>query len=120
MKIICLSCGNKVELGDDYDDYAGQVMCVACKALLAIKTKTGSIRGVAVVREAANAPEGDRSMEIICLSCGSKVELGDDYDDYTGQVMCAACEALLDIKTETGSIRAVTVVRETTNAPSSR
>ncbi len=52
-------------------------------------------------------------MTVICLSCGNKVQLGDDYDDYAGQVMCVACKALLDIKTETGSIRAVTVVKET-------
>ncbi len=52
MKIICLSCGHKVDLGDAYDDYAGQVKCVACGALLEIKTETGSLRSVALVREA--------------------------------------------------------------------
>ena len=51
MKIICVSCGHKVDLGDSYDDYAGQVKCVACDALLEIKTEEGSLRSVAVVRE---------------------------------------------------------------------
>lgn len=53
MKIICLSCGHKVDLGDAYDDYAGQVKCVACGALLEIKTEAGSLRSVTVVREPA-------------------------------------------------------------------
>ena len=51
MKIICVSCGHKVDLGDSYDDYAGQVKCVACSALLEIKTEAGSLRSVAATRE---------------------------------------------------------------------
>lgn len=56
MKIICLSCGHKVDLGDAYDDYAGQVKCVACGALLEIKTEGGGLRSVAVVREPIAVP----------------------------------------------------------------
>jgi DNA-directed RNA polymerase subunit RPC12/RpoP len=52
MKVICLSCGHKVELGDAYDDYAGQVRCVACGALLEIKTEAGGLRSVTVAHEA--------------------------------------------------------------------
>ncbi len=59
MKIICLSCGHKVDLGDAYDDYAGQVKCVACGMLLKIKTEEGNLRSVACVRESAGvAPAG--------------------------------------------------------------
>lgn len=53
MKIICLSCGHKVDLGDAYDNYAGQVKCVACGAVLEIKTDSGEIRSVARTPEVA-------------------------------------------------------------------
>lgn len=63
MKIICLSCGHKVDLDDAYDDYAGQVRCVACGAVLEIKTVAGGLRSVALVPQSAvaapaQAPEG--------------------------------------------------------------
>lgn len=51
MKIICLSCGHKVDLGDAYDDYAGLVKCVACQAVLEIKTEGGGLKSVVVARE---------------------------------------------------------------------
>lgn len=51
-------------------------------------------------------------MKIICLSCGHKVDLGDAYDDYAGQVKCATCGAILEIKTEAGGLKAVAVTRE--------
>ena len=60
MKIICLGCGHKVELGDAYDDYAGLVKCVACGMLLEIKTKEGNLRSIACMRQsAAFAPAGE-------------------------------------------------------------
>ena len=65
MKVICLSCGHKVELGDAYDSYAGQVKCVACGALLEIRTDTGDLRSVALARAVASvaptaAPDATR------------------------------------------------------------
>jgi ribosomal protein S27E len=39
-------------------------------------------------------------MKINCLSCGHKVDLGDAYEEYEGQVKCFACTAILEIKTE--------------------
>ncbi len=51
MKIICLSCGHKVDLGDAYDDYAGQIKCATCAAILAVRTETGGVKSVAVTRE---------------------------------------------------------------------
>lgn len=51
MKIICLSCGHKVDLGDAYDDYAGPVKCSTCGAMLDIKTEAGGLKAVAVTRE---------------------------------------------------------------------
>lgn len=46
-------------------------------------------------------------MRINCLACGHKVELDDAYDDYEGPVKCFACRAVLEIRTEQGSIKAV-------------
>ena len=51
-------------------------------------------------------------MKIICLSCGHKVDLGDAYDDYAGQIKCATCSAILELKTEAGGLKAVAVARE--------
>lgn len=48
-------------------------------------------------------------MKIICMSCGHKVDLGDAYDDYAGQVKCATCGAILHVKTEAGGLKAVTI-----------
>jgi hypothetical protein len=39
------------------------------------------------------------------------VELDDVYDDFEGQVKCFACTALLEIKTEEGSLKSVRFVK---------
>ena len=49
-------------------------------------------------------------MRINCLACGHKVDLDDAYDDYEGPVKCFACRAVLEIRTEQGSIKAVKFV----------
>jgi len=46
-------------------------------------------------------------MKVNCLSCGHKVDLDDAYDDYEGAVKCFACGAILEIRAEQGSLRAV-------------
>lgn len=46
-------------------------------------------------------------MKINCLACGHKVDLDDAYSDYEGQIKCFACNALLEVKTEQGSIKSV-------------
>ncbi len=65
MKVICLSSGHKVELGDAYDSYAGQVKCVTCGAILEIRTETGDLRSVALAPAVARvaptaAPDATR------------------------------------------------------------
>lgn len=50
MKLNCLSCGHKVDLDDAYDDYAGQVKCFACGAVLEIKLEAGKPKSVTVAR----------------------------------------------------------------------
>jgi len=56
VQVICLSCGHKVDLGDAYDNYTGQVKCVACGAILEIVTTAGALQSVALAREVARAP----------------------------------------------------------------
>ena len=50
MKVNCLSCGHKVDLDRVYDDYAGQVKCFACGALLEIRTEGGQLKSVSLAR----------------------------------------------------------------------
>ena len=50
-------------------------------------------------------------MKINCLSCGHKVDLDDAYEEYEGQVKCFACNAILEIKTEQGNLKAVRFVK---------
>jgi len=46
-------------------------------------------------------------MQINCLHCGHKFDLGKNYDDYEGLVRCGTCSGLLDIRTEEGDVKAV-------------
>ena len=48
-------------------------------------------------------------MEINCLSCGHRIDIGDAYDDFEGQVKCFVCAGLLQIKTKGGQMRLVDV-----------
>jgi ribosomal protein S27E len=50
MKINCLHCGHKVDVGDAYDDYRGQVKCFVCAGVLLIKTTRGALRSVTALR----------------------------------------------------------------------
>ncbi|MGD0921519.1 MAG: hypothetical protein ABSA70_07120 [Terriglobia bacterium] len=46
-------------------------------------------------------------MKIICLGCGFRLDVDEAYDDYDGPIKCFVCEAILEIRTEQGSIKAV-------------
>ncbi len=48
-------------------------------------------------------------MKINCLSCGHKVDLGEAYGDYAGQVKCLVCGVRLEIRTEEGNVKSVTL-----------
>jgi len=48
-------------------------------------------------------------VKINCLSCGHTVELDEAYDDYEGPVKCFACGAILDIRTDQGKVKSVSV-----------
>ncbi len=47
MKINCLSCGFSLELDDEvYSDYAGQIKCYVCSALLEVCLDEGRLRSL--------------------------------------------------------------------------
>lgn len=46
MKIICLSCGFRIELDETYGDYEGPVKCYVCGALLEIKLEGCLIKSI--------------------------------------------------------------------------
>ncbi len=56
MKINCLSCGHKFDLGDAYGDYAGQVKCLVCGVMLDIRTEEGNVKSVAVAVGSGSVP----------------------------------------------------------------
>jgi len=39
------------------------------------------------------------------------VDIGDDYDDYGGQIKCYVCGAILEIKTEEGNLKSVNFLK---------
>ena len=46
MRINCLSCGHKLDMGDSYNDYEGLVKCFICGALLKIRAEEGRLKSV--------------------------------------------------------------------------
>jgi DNA-directed RNA polymerase subunit N (RpoN/RPB10) len=54
MKINCVSCGYKVDLDDMYEDYAGQIKCFACGAMLEIKLEAGKPKSISLARPQAD------------------------------------------------------------------
>ena len=46
MKINCLGCGHRFDLGDSYDDFDGLVKCPTCAELLHLRSSDGSVRAV--------------------------------------------------------------------------
>lgn len=60
MKINCLSCGHKIDLDDVYDDYQGPIKCLACKALLDIKTRQGQIKAINIAH-GLSAPAAEKA-----------------------------------------------------------
>jgi len=61
MRVNCLSCGHKLDLDDAYDDYAGQVKCLVCGAILEIRTEEGNVKSVAVAMRSGAQTAGTRA-----------------------------------------------------------
>ncbi len=49
MKVICLGCGHKLDLGDSYDDYDGLVKCNICKTLLKVVSDNGKLKLTCII-----------------------------------------------------------------------
>lgn len=56
MRINCLHCGHRFDLGDAYDDYDGPVRCNTCSGLLEIRTQDGSVRAMRFPSQPAAGP----------------------------------------------------------------
>jgi len=56
MKINCISCWHKFDLGDAYDDYEGQVKCYICGNILEIHTHEGNVKSARVITGAGPPP----------------------------------------------------------------
>ena len=50
MRVICLTCGHKIEVDSSYDNYEGQIKCVICSSLLQIKAEEGQLKSVSVAK----------------------------------------------------------------------
>jgi ribosomal protein S27E len=50
MRVICLSCGYKVEMDRAYDDYEGEIRCIVCGSILAVKAEGGKLKSVRLVK----------------------------------------------------------------------
>jgi len=48
IKIICLSCGHPMNLGDAYEEYQGAVRCWGCRAILDISLREGLLIGMSL------------------------------------------------------------------------
>lgn len=75
MKINCLHCGHKFDLGGAYDDYDGMVRCATCGGLLDIKTQDGSVR---MMRFAAEPSAQPAPMRFVEAAGDSSRDLGGD------------------------------------------
>ena len=60
MEINCISCGHKFDLGDAYDDYAGQVKCYVCGNILEIHTLKGNVKSARVIKDAPQMADSRR------------------------------------------------------------
>jgi DNA-directed RNA polymerase subunit N (RpoN/RPB10) len=46
IRLRCLSCGHRLELGEAYDDYDGEVRCWTCNGLLEVSLREGRLRSM--------------------------------------------------------------------------
>jgi len=58
MKINCISCGHKIDLGDAYDDFEGQIKCYIFSNILEIRTHEGNVKSVRPTK-AVGMPRGE-------------------------------------------------------------
>ncbi|AEB09624.1 hypothetical protein [Desulfobacca acetoxidans] len=61
MRINCLSCGHKFDLGDAYDDFEGPVKCL-CGAMLEIRTEDGRLKAIRLMENISRRPSRGREL----------------------------------------------------------
>lgn len=60
IRLRCLECGHSVDLGEAYEDYAGEVRCVACRTVLDVALKEGRLKAMRLVGAAVAPCSTDR------------------------------------------------------------
>ena len=50
-------------------------------------------------------------MKLNCLGCGNSINLGDEYESYTGKIRCNACSAVLKVKLEESKLQEMEFLR---------
>ena len=45
------------------------------------------------------------SIKLSCLSCGHAFTLSDAYEDYSGEVRCWGCQAVMEVSLTEGKLR---------------
>lgn len=72
IKLNCLACGHSVELGEAYEDYAGEVKCWGCQAVLEVTLQEGKLKAMKQGGVAGTAPSSAGPVELPgALSPGS-------------------------------------------------
>lgn len=46
IRLNCLACGHSMDLGDAYEDYAGEVKCWGCQAVLEVTLQEGKLKAM--------------------------------------------------------------------------
>jgi len=63
LEINCLACGHKVDIGDAYDDFEGEIKCFVCGGFLHIRTEQGQVKSVKLGSAQEFAPPSERETE---------------------------------------------------------
>ena len=46
-------------------------------------------------------------IKLSCLACGHRLDLGDAYEDYEGEVRCWGCDTALEVALHEGKLRSM-------------
>jgi len=46
IRLCCLTCGHPMDLGEAYEDYAGEIRCWACRTVLEVTLQEGKLKAM--------------------------------------------------------------------------
>ncbi len=46
LNLNCIACGHRLEFGDAYEEYEGEIKCWVCSAVLAVKIQDGRLKSM--------------------------------------------------------------------------